>query len=112
MLDESPVATVGADGVATTLPIGPVAQGEEWSEIRYSVSLTVGTGRCRVYRGYAGARRQIDFTTRGEGDTSENLTMKLRKGETIVAQWTGATVGAVATFHIEGRKSIPGRRAY
>lgn len=111
-LDESPQATVGADGVAETLPIGPNAQGEEWSEIFYSISLTAGTGTCRVYKGFASARRQIDFTSKGEGDTSEQLSLKLRRGETILARWTGATPGAIATFHIEGARRVPGRRAY
>lgn len=111
-LDESPVVTIGADGTGETVPIGPSAQGEVWHQLRYSVSLSAGVGTCRVYRGFASSLRQIDVTTKGQGDTSDNPTMELRKGEFIVAKWTGATVGAIATFHIEGRRTIPGRRAY
>lgn len=111
-LDESPQVTIDANGEGETTPIGPVNQGEEWSDIFYSISLSTGTGTCRVYKGFASARRQVDFTTKGEGDTSEQATMKLRRGDVILARWTGATPGAVATFHIEGTRRVPGRRAY
>jgi hypothetical protein len=108
-LDTFQQATVDASGIATTLGIGPVRYGETWDVGRWSVSLTEGRGECRVYRGAVSPTRQLDVTTSGEGDTSENNSITLQTGERIIAQWTEATPGAIGvvtfggTIHIRRR---------
>jgi hypothetical protein len=114
-LDISVQATVDANGVATTLPVGPSRYKEIWVIERYSISLAGGAGSiCRIYEGYVEAQRQRDYTQQGEGDTAAGAMLELQVGDTLVAEWTGATnaIGAVATIAFRGTIELAGRRTY
>lgn len=110
-------AIIGADGVGTTSSIGPTVAGESWNVARYSVSLRHSTidaprGKLSVYKGFVSPANLIDYTPDGDGATSENNSINLMLGETIIFQWTDATVGAIGTVNMSGERSIPGRRGY
>lgn len=114
-LDISRQATVDANGVATTLPIGPSQYKERWVIERYSISLSTGAGSiCRLYEGYVDAQRQRDYTQQGEGDTAAGASLELQVGDKLVAQWTGAinAVGNIATIAFRGTIELPDRRIY
>lgn len=108
-LDTFQTATVDAGGIATTLGIGPVKYGETWEVKRYSISLTTGTGKCTVYRNEVKPTRQIDYTTAGDGDTSENESIRLQVGDKIIVQWTEADPGAIGTITFAGTVNFKGR---
>lgn len=103
-------ATVDSDGTATTVGYGPVQYGDEYEILRYSINLSEGTGKCTLYRDYVSTSRQADYTRSGQGDTSENNSIKLRVGNTLIAQWTDATPGAIATIVYYGILKNPYRR--
>ncbi len=111
VLVATPMATADANGVATTTPIGP-AGGERWNVTRYSVNLSTGRGVCTVYRNFVSPSSQIDDTTQGQKRTSENNSIELKSGETIIFQWTSATPGAAATANVSGKRYVSGKRAY
>lgn len=114
-LDMAVQATVNVNGVATTLPVGPSRYQERWNIQRYSISLSSGAGSiCRLYEGYVDPNRQRDYTQQGEGDTAAGSDLELQVGDTLVAQWTGATnaVGSVATITFRGTIELPNRRTY
>lgn len=114
-LDIAVPATVDVNGVATTTPVGPAKYMEKWLIQRYSISLANGAGSiCRLYEGYVDANRQRDYTQQGEGDTAAGSDLELQVGDTLVAQWTGATnaVGNVATITFRGTIELPHRKAY
>lgn len=103
------IAIVNASGVATTNGVGPSGFGEEWDVQRYSITLSAGGGICRVYKNVISAQGfhgQIDYTNEGDGSTSENNSVRLKNGEKIFVQWTGATIGATATATIFGTKIV------
>ena len=115
-LDISVQATVDANGVATTVPVGPSLYQERWSIERYSISLANGVGSiCRLYEGYVDPQRQRDYTQQGEGDTAANASLQLQVGDRLVAQWTGVGamgIGTVATIAYRGTIELPNRRVY
>lgn len=114
-LDVVAQAVVSAQGVATTIPVGPSRYQERWIIDRYSITLSNGVGStCRLYEGYVDDTRQRDYTQQGEGDTAANANLELQVGDTLLAQWTGATsaVGMTATITFRGTIEYPHRRIY
>lgn len=105
-------AAVSASGVATTNPVGPTYAGESWKVQRYSVSLSTGFGTCKVYKNSVSPASLIDSTEDGHLATSENNSVELMLGETIIFQWTAATTGAIGTVNMSGTRSLKGSRGY
>lgn len=110
-LDESQNATLNSSGAATLTGIGPVQRGEAWEVEGYSVTLTAGNAIVRVYRGSPLVANQIDYTSKGLGDSSDTRIM-IKDGEKLSVTWENGTTGAIATIHFYGTRKIPGRRAY
>lgn len=103
-------ATVDANGVATSNAVGPTYAGESWEVRRYSVSLSSGFGSCDVYKQSVAPGNLIDHTDDGQAATSENNSVQLLPGETIIFQWTECTVvGAIGTVNMSGTRILAGR---
>lgn len=111
VLSDSRRATFDATGTATTLPFGPVQQQESWVIDRYSVSAN-NACVCRVYRTSVSPNNQIDYTVKGNGDTSSQGPVTLAAGQQLVVQWTGGTPGDVGTFAFEGTRMLSGDYGY
>lgn len=110
-LDESFSVTIATGGTATRQSVGPSRPGERWEITNMSVSGT-SPAKLQVFRGNSTDRsKQIDVTVTAQADTSDSKTT-LRNGETISFLWTGGTVGATMSVHIEGSRFVPGQRAY
>ena len=93
--------TLDSSGEGRTTPIGPAKQGEEWDIQRYTVTCTSGCN-VTVYRNGVGAG-QVDFTSKGSGDSSEwSPPMKLKSGENIVFAVTNGTASATFNVYAEG----------
>ncbi len=93
-----------ANGTATTLPVGPVMYRETWKVTRYSINVSEGRAKFRMYRDYVDPQQQIDETDSGESDTSENNSIELQVGGKLVGQWVDATPGAACTLVLYGEK--------
>lgn len=101
-------ATFDANGVAqASITVGAH---DRW-EIRLFNTRTTSSTQTRVtvYRGLFAT--QLDFSRTGNADTS-NTDIKLQQGETLSVEWTGGSVGAVASLDIEGTRYQKGRRGY
>jgi hypothetical protein len=110
-LQDSRSVTLDANGEATVTNIGPTRPNERWKVTRFSVNTTVACD-FQVFRGNdTNADYQIDFTSKGAGDTSET-DLPLSVGETISFKWSAGTPGAIGTIRWEGSYFIPGKRAY
>lgn len=95
---------VGSDGTATATINMSGAGTLEVKRISVNVS-TPGTTSsvCRLYRSTVSAGTFLQGTNSGDGDTDTQPELDLDPGETLVAYWTGATVGAVASIRLEGK---------
>ena len=81
----------------------------QWRVKLMNTSTTSTTStKCTVYRG---ARNQIDFTRSGNGDTSV-ADVNISPGEFLTIVYANGSIGAIATFTIEGEEVARGRRAY
>lgn len=94
--------TIDANGNGTG-SAGPVQRFERWRIDRYITDGSSGAEpELNVYRSTSAAV-PIDFTPFGNQDISETTTtLELVTGETIIAQYSGGTPGAVMRFRIEG----------
>lgn len=109
-LEESRVVTIGVDGIGSMVGLGPSKAGERWEITNTSVS---ATGDC-TFADYRGneilPQRQIDFTHKASGDSSDTL-IKLNPQETLSFAFRG-TAGIVGTVVFSGSRFVPGRRSY
>jgi len=93
--------TIGADGTVT-VRLGPVPVGQAWDIDLLSVRLSTGTGTASIYSGdTATDAAYIDGTYDGGRDATSRIG-RLDQGETIIVEWTGATVAATATATMRG----------
>lgn len=101
-LFESASAVADANGVARAT-LQPLRAFERWRVRRMTVQSTSSTlvPTCKVYRGAESANRLIDGTHTGTLDHSDT-DLPMQNGESIIAVWEGADVGAQCTFSIEG----------
>lgn len=109
-LEVSRSVTIAANGVGSASGIGPEKPGERWEIKNTSVS---ATARCTFadYRGNAiVANRQIDFTSTGDGDSSDTV-ISLNPQETLSFAFRGIA-GTVGTVVFTGSRFVPGRRSY
>jgi hypothetical protein len=85
----------------------------KWIVRRITINVTGATSmsQCTVYRGPEQANNQIDFTRKGNGDTSETEVV-LMPTEFLTVTWENNTNGAVATCRIEGDMMVQGNRGY
>jgi len=103
---------VAANGTARVL-LGPQIARERWnlSQATVSVSSAVLESTCSLYLGTGavpGSLLAASFTG-SSGDTNDFPdTFVLQPGQNILAVWTGADVGAVATISLVGLKLRPG----
>lgn len=103
--------TLDANGEASVFAIGPSQAFERWKITRLSVNTSAACD-FQVFRGNTQENQyQIDFTTKGAGDTSET-DLQLQVGETVSFKWSDGSSGAVGTIRWEGSYYVPGRRAY
>lgn len=103
--------TLNASGEASVVAVGPTRPNERWKITRFSVN-TTSSCNFQVFRGNTlDSQYQIDYTSKGAGDTSET-DLPLSVGETISFKWTNGTAGAIGTIRLEGSYFVPGRRAY
>lgn len=111
-LQQSFTVTIGSDGTATQTRVGPSMSGERWEIRNTSVSTTVGC-TFQSFRGEPNAAGigQIDYTTKGAGDSSDTV-IKLQSGEQISFRWSNGTVGGIGVVTISGSRYVRGRRAY
>lgn len=111
-LQESYTVTIAADGTATVTNVGPIKNGERWEITNTSVNTTVGCN-FQSFRGDPNSTGigQIDFTTKGTGDSSDTV-IKLQSGERISFRWSNGTVGGIGVVTISGNRFVRGRRAY
>lgn len=95
-------AVANAAGVASA-SIGPVPIGQVWKIARTSVQCnSVVRSTATVYRNSALPGNYIDSTRLGGNADSSDTAYRVRPGESIVVQWTGADVGARCSFSIDG----------
>ena len=84
------------------IQVGPTKYAEKWEISRMTTS---GTGvlnpKLQIYRGAPGGRL-MDTTVRGNNDVSETDAFELLSGEIISALYSGGSVGAIMSLHIEG----------
>ena len=93
--------TLDSNGSYTLTNIGPVRYRQRWHVTLFSCSAS-STCRLTVYRGPAGSR-QIDYTSKGIGDTSPRDDT-LRSGEYLTFVWSNGTAGSSASITVEGEE--------
>ena len=108
-LDETAFGTIGVDGTATTIGIGPKAANERWV-IDYMSATGPNTAQLQIFRGND-RNRQIDVTVSADNDTSDTI-IDLRSGDTISLVWSRGTTGAIMSLHLEGKRLVKGQRSY
>lgn len=110
-LDVSRTTTIGSNGSAEILGIGPSRPHEVWTIRLFNVK-TGSTGVFQVFRGYGTDNsNQIDYTGRADGDTSDCYVV-LQSGEFISVKWTNCLAGATGIFKLEGSTSFRGQQSY
>lgn len=110
-LSESRTVTIGSNGTAEVLGIGPSRAFERWVIKLFNVK-TGSSGIFQVFRGYGTDNtNQIDYTGRADGDTSD-CNIPLRTGESISIKWSACLSGATGIFRLEGSAFITGQRSY
>lgn len=107
---EAKDTTFNASGEAR-LRFGPTGRSERWEVEIYSVSVDSGTTRAWVFRNTESSP-PLDFTQQGSGDASTLGTVRLRQGEELIFKWADGVSGVRAQARVEGKKFIPGQRAY
>lgn len=109
-LKESKDGTFNSDGEAT-VRFSPTGMGERWQVELYSVFVASGTTRCWLYRNSTDTP-PVDFTQQGSGDASSIGSITVRQGEELIFKWADGESGVLAQARIEGKRFIPGMRAY
>lgn len=104
-LNTAGVATVAANGIATVV-LGP-GVGQRWliKTAAVSTSTSVLVPLCKLYVGGGITPLEnnlIDGTYSGNLDSTDLAEFPISNGQKIIAQWTGADVGAKATLSIFG----------
>lgn len=91
-------------GVAT-ITLDPVPDTEQWLLDRAIVQCTGVAGPlARVYEGNVNATSLLDGSNTGRFDVAEWPNgLLVRPSTSLVIQWTGCDVGAVATFRAQAR---------
>lgn len=93
------------------IKFGPTGRSERWEVEIYTVLVDSGVTRCWLYRNTESSP-PVDFTKQGSGDSSQVGVVKLRQGEELIFVWRDGVAGVTARARIEGRRFIPGQRAY
>lgn len=104
-LSQSYATTLNGSGAATVSKVGPVRYRESWHVTLFSCSAG-NPCKLTVYRGPAGGR-QIDYTSKGLGDTSTRDDT-LRAGEYLTFVWSGGTAGDSVSVTVEGEDIYDG----
>lgn len=104
ILQEAVSAIADATGTAVGR-IGPFRGFERWY-IRGLTTQSDSTDEVelRVYRGGVSDSNLVASSYSGKLDTAGGSAIRLSPGEELVAQWTGATVGAKCTLRVEGER--------
>lgn len=102
---------ITADGTYTSIRFGPTQFGVSWDITRFSCS---ASQKCvlAIYRDYVSPTTQINYTTKGIGDTSTQDDVQMQVGQVLIAQWTGGTAGDTVTLSYEGTMSQQGDRGF
>ena len=97
--------TVGAGGTAQ-VSVGPVGLGVTWYPAQANISTTTGaldTSTCSVYIGsIAVANLQGGQSYAGGGDTVALSVPSMTQGDLLIAVWSQANPGDLATLNIIG----------
>jgi hypothetical protein len=109
-LNETAIATVNGAGNATA-SVGPLSARESWNPatVHVSVSSSVLESECVIYAGDRPIPSNFrDQTVNGSsGDSTDRVSAdKIGCGHKIIAVWSGANVGAIATLVVTGTKDI------
>ncbi len=103
-LIESKDSTVPASGIVE-IEVGPSYQGEVWEldsqAIMVSTAVDEPSGEMFHNGRYLGG-------TYVASRNSSGLPVRLQSGDKLKFRWTGADVGATATFTVTGFKYLPG----
>ena len=109
ILDEGFQTTLDGSGNATII-VGPRNALQTWYPNRISVNVTSNVKEpvFKYYRGTTvGNVNYIDGTYTGSNDSSQVLGIVLHPGESLLCQWTGGDVGAIATVTLGGEMEVP-----
>lgn len=95
-------ATFNSSGIAEAL-IGPTRARESWS-VRQLVTRTTSSNTTQLFvRRYNTSGPRLDYTARANNDVSD-CDYDVPAGQLLSFQWTGGTVGTIATCDIDGER--------
>ncbi len=105
VMQQTATVSAGGIGVATVRPVQ-----ENWTVDAVTVNTSTNTleAQCRIYRNYIGGNYLVDSTISGStGDTSDTV-HTLLDGDSLIAVWSGADVGATCNLIVRGTAETMG----
>jgi hypothetical protein len=103
------MATVNAQGQAT-VSVGPQGRGTTWYPAAAFVTTTTGAADNSTVSVYVGAQVQENLqggqSYAGGGDTVSLAVVSMQPGDYLIAVWSGAVPGAVATLNVTGSQDV------
>ena len=103
-LVETKEGTVPASGTVT-IEVGPTAHGESWELDGQAVMMSTAE---LEPTGVLTLNGRFLFGTYVASRNSSGRALRLQSGDKLAFTWTGADVGATATFTVTGTKYLPG----
>lgn len=92
-----------------TLSVGPAGLGTIWYPLSAVISTSVGpydSSQCQVYVGPAGLPTLLQGTLATGGAGTVSLAIPaIQPGLSVIAVWTGGTVGSTASLNVTGTMS-------
>lgn len=82
-----------------TASLGPQTYRENWNVTRMSTSGNSATPPALTVKR---AGFLIDSTRYGNNDTTDNIALDVKHGETLTIAYEGGTPGAIMTYYLEG----------